>query len=195
MPRGENFYKVTIESGGSDPSKFQSRVFIIDEEDDELLWILLRRIRVRDQMWAIQQNRRQQAEERRLREEQERMREANERIRQAQETFRNFGATFDGGSYNFFFDHGAGPQFRGRDDGQRSQRRSEPKTSKPRTSWSNSKSFREQLADLAGVEHEETRDWEIKKLLKRAQRNCHPDTGGSHEKWIELEKLTEKMGI
>ncbi|MEG2887260.1 MAG: hypothetical protein RR853_09055 [Aurantimicrobium sp.] len=43
--------------------------------------------------------------------------------------------------------------------------------------------------------------WEVaelmdsKVLLKKAQRKCHPDTGGSHDKWVALDKLRREMGI
>jgi hypothetical protein len=57
------------------------------------------------------------------------------------------------------------------------------------------KSDKEKLADLAGVEWETAKNIDTKALLRKAMRNCHPDTGGSHEKWIELEKLKSKMKL
>lgn len=32
------------------------------------------------------------------------------------------------------------------------------------------------------------------RLYMRAKRACHPDTGGSHDKWLKLQDLAEKLG-
>jgi hypothetical protein len=49
------------------------------------------------------------------------------------------------------------------------------------------------LAKIAGVEW--PTEIEDKKLLRRAQRNAHPDTGGSHELWLEVDKIRVSMGL
>lgn len=49
------------------------------------------------------------------------------------------------------------------------------------------------LATIAGVEW--PTEIEDKKLLRRAQRKAHPDTGGSHELWLEVDKLRVSMGL
>lgn len=33
------------------------------------------------------------------------------------------------------------------------------------------------------------------KLVRRAQRKAHPDTGGNHELWLSVRKLAETLGI
>lgn len=45
------------------------------------------------------------------------------------------------------------------------------------------------LAQLAGVEGVDNEPKAIRSAYRKAQRKCHPDTGGSHEKWLELQKL------
>ncbi|AVR56892.1 hypothetical protein PBI_TRISCUIT_19 [Microbacterium phage Triscuit] len=223
MARGENFYKVTIESGVMDPTKYQSRTFIIDEEDDELLYMLLQRIKTRQGEWDRQQQRRAQEEafkKQRRREEEERARaraeyERGRRQRDQQANQSGSGSFGPGGqSYTFFgsaqgdFYHrlfedmygnpagagfepprSGGPTYHGRDDGFRTNPRPGPKTS------SRMKSNKEKLADMAEVAWETAQDMDTKKLLKMAQRKCHPDTGGSHEKWIKLDELKRGMGL
>ncbi|WNO27772.1 hypothetical protein SEA_HUWBERT_20 [Microbacterium phage Huwbert] len=227
MARGESFYKVTIESGVPDDSKYQSRTFIIDEEDDELLWMLLQRIKTREGQWQQQQQRRTQekiARERLRREQEERARAQREwargraeRERQANQNSGSgsfgpggpsytFGANFaNGDAWSRLFEDvygqyngpgyqpprsgDPGPTFRGRDDGFRTNARQEPKTS------TRMKSNKEKLADMAEVAWETAQDMDTKKLLKMAQRKCHPDTGGSHEKWIKLDELKRGMGL
>ena len=203
MPR-RNIYKVTIESGVNDPSKRQNRTFYIDEEDDELLWHLLNRIGTTRDRWEEQQQRRRADEARREREQFEREQQANRdrdaRARQAREDFYAGQHSRAGGpSYTFtagFFDQGAfnfeefANAFRGSDDGFRSgSPRTEHKTSP------SVKSKKEQLADMAQLEWETARTMDLKKLLRRAQRVCHPDHGGSHEKWLDLQKLQQSMGL
>ena len=56
------------------------------------------------------------------------------------------------------------------------------------------KSDKEKLADLAEIAWEVAKLMDMRKLLRKAQVKCHPDTGGSHEKWIELENLLRSMG-
>lgn len=51
------------------------------------------------------------------------------------------------------------------------------------------------LAKMAGVEWDEADNMKLEVLKKRAMRNCHPDTGGSHEKWLEFTQLLKVMDI
>lgn len=194
MPR-HNIYRVIIESGIDDPSKFQERVFYIDEEDDELVWHLLRRIGVSRDMWEAQQQRRRADHARRQREqferEQQYKRDRDARARQAEEEFRrrasSRGAT--GGSNYYTFSGGFFDQASFNFDEFANAFRADPKSS-PKA-----KSKKEQLADMAGVEWSTAELMDLKKLLRRAQRVCHPDHGGTHEKWLDLQKLQQSMGL
>jgi hypothetical protein len=194
MPR-EKYYKVTIESGLDDGMTISERFFYINERDDELLWHLLNRIGVDRDKWEEQQQRRRNEEARRTREAYEREREAqnerNARARQADEEFRrrqqsrpnpnpffftaDFGPTFGPGNPNFdnFFREFTAPGY--------------SSTSTP--------TAKKLMADMAGVPWMEAKDMDPKKLLRKAQRKCHPDTGGSKEAWLELEKLQAEMGL
>jgi hypothetical protein len=51
------------------------------------------------------------------------------------------------------------------------------------------------LAELAGVDWAVAELMDLKKLLRRAQAKCHPDTGGSHEQWLKLQALQEEMRL
>ena len=51
----------------------------------------------------------------------------------------------------------------------------------------------DQLAGFAEMDIQAATELPLKKLWLRAQRKCHPDTGGSHEKWLELEKLEARV--
>lgn len=50
-----------------------------------------------------------------------------------------------------------------------------------------------ELRKLAGVEPGTTHS--TQKLLRLAMRRCHPDTGGSHEAWLKLDKLRKKIKL
>lgn len=52
-----------------------------------------------------------------------------------------------------------------------------------------------ELIKLAGVETEEAAKLTVKQLYRKAQRRCHPDTGGSHDLWLKLEKLVPYLDI
>ena len=49
------------------------------------------------------------------------------------------------------------------------------------------------LFEMAGVEY--SVDYDQQKLLRRAKSKCHPDTGGSSEQWIELEKIARSLNL
>jgi hypothetical protein len=182
MSRGKNFYKVTIESGVEGPGQ-NERIFIIDEEDDELLWMLLRRIRVRPESWTAQQKERRDEEIRRIAEQQRKAREARERAQNYtyqtyfnQSSFDDFARAFRGGY----------------DDGFRFNQAPNPGSTRTRPTL---KSHKMLLAEMAVVEWAVAELMDDMKLLRRAQRKCHPDTGGSHEKWVKLEKIQREMGL
>lgn len=52
----------------------------------------------------------------------------------------------------------------------------------------------QRLCEIAGVEPLDAGDMDKKKLLRRAQRKAHPDSGGSHELWLEVESLQRRLG-
>lgn len=181
MPE-QNIYRVTIESGVNDDTKRQVRVFYIREEDDELLWHLLTRIGVSRDKWSDQQQRRTEEEFRKTR---ERQWQEEQRRRKAQEDFYRFVTNNNNWHFNFgdfrSSGNGPGPTF--------TARPSEPQASyQPKTP-------KEQLADMAGVDWGEAKTMDNKKLLRRAQRKCHPDHGGTHQQWLDLQKLQNRMGI
>ena len=49
------------------------------------------------------------------------------------------------------------------------------------------------LFEIAGVEY--SVDYDQQKLLRRAKAKCHPDTEGSNEQWIELEKIARSLNL
>lgn len=51
------------------------------------------------------------------------------------------------------------------------------------------------LARLAGVEVGDADNMKLEVLKKKAMRKCHPDTGGSHDKWLELLDTLRNLGI
>lgn len=51
------------------------------------------------------------------------------------------------------------------------------------------------LARLAGVEADDADNMKLELLKKKAMRKCHPDTGGSHDKWLELLDTLRNLGI
>lgn len=87
------------------------------------------------------------------------------------------------------------------EENERRKKRQPPPSFKWGTSSNTSKptpSLDHQLLILAGVEDISddtlTKDERIK-YLRRAKRKCHPDTGGSHDDWVNLEKLARRMGL
>lgn len=48
------------------------------------------------------------------------------------------------------------------------------------------------LCLIAGVDETTPRS-DKAKVIRKAQRKCHPDTGGSHDKWIELENILRRI--
>ena len=52
------------------------------------------------------------------------------------------------------------------------------------------------LFEFAGVEYEGNNNPEIlERVLRKAKRKCHPDTGGSNELWLELEELAKWLAL
>lgn len=53
------------------------------------------------------------------------------------------------------------------------------------------------LYQLAGVDKpaDTTQVPDLDKLLRKAKRKCHPDTGGNNELWLELEKIAKELGL
>jgi hypothetical protein len=49
------------------------------------------------------------------------------------------------------------------------------------------------LGELAQVPVPEFAD--LKALYRKAMRKCHPDTGGSHELWVELEEIAAQLDL
>jgi hypothetical protein len=167
----KNYYKITVESGILDDSKVQERTYYIDEDDDNLLWLLLNRIGVHETFWQDQQRRRTQEQYQRDRQR-----------REERPTF-NFTGRSDGGDpFESFFS--AYTQY--------NRFHYTPPGTGGKTSTNTRKA---KLAEMAGIDWAVAQLMEDKALLKKAQRKCHPDTGGSHEKWIELDKLRQEMGL
>jgi len=54
-------------------------------------------------------------------------------------------------------------------------------------------SIEQELCQLAGVEY--PTHLTQKQLFRKAQRRCHPDTGGSHELFVQLDKLKIYLDI
>lgn len=136
----------------------------------------------------VRREQERQAEEARLRREEAAWRKANERA---------YSFRFQMGNEDFIFF--------GADDGQRSQPRTEHKTQygpgssrattngQAKPNWSPTSVI--ELIKLAGVETEEAAKLTVKQLYRKAQRRCHPDTGGSHDLWLKLEKLVPYLDI
>lgn len=192
------YMKITIESPGRRPVTYYAEDRDIDPDivrnspyyqrlfEDELSRLQEQH---RRKVWEEEVRKAARERERRERAEQK---EREYRERQEQPRYRG-GNTFWDGFDDHYFDN-LGEAFRGFRDSYNQFphpgfTRTEPKTSAP----PRTQTRREQLAKLAGVEW--PTDITDQKLLRMAQRKCHPDTGGSHEQWIELDKLKRLMGL
>jgi hypothetical protein len=86
---------------------------------------------------------------------------------------------FVNGGYGY--DYGPGSsRYAGRDDGIQSN------PAKPSMSTD---VLINQLTKFAKLTPENAKQLTLKQLWRRAQRACHPDSGGTHEAWLELHKL------
>lgn len=105
----------------------------------------------------------------------------------AEEAFRKFSETASG--------------YAGRDDGHRSGPGSSrhygyvppPRPESPKPHTVSRQEYIRKLHTLAGLAYPSQLD--EKRVYRRAMRKCHPDSGGSHQKWIELEKIKVALGI
>lgn len=149
------------------------------------------------QQWAEAKIRREEelrreAEKLRRKQEQDRKRrfeEAEER-RRAQGAYNRFGEDMPDWARRFTFTASAGEEaFRQFND------QFFPGDSQPKPQPRNANPNKVKLAKLAGVEWDDADNMKLEVLKKKAMRKCHPDTGGSHEKWLELTNLLKVMGI
>lgn len=132
--------------------------------------------------------------------EEEARRKARERNqRQAGEGstyFSHSGPTFRGGPDSYYYNNeqfkeaweNLNAAFNGF-TGERRYTQSPPRFYLPKPSTLGS---RAQLFDLIGVEEGSL---DIKVAYRRAKRLCHPDSGGSHEAWLELQSIARRLGL
>lgn len=109
-------------------------------------------------------------------------REREQREKSREEYFAQFGDAADESAESFFrfFKQATGEDF--------------PTTGERPTPPRSQQQLKERLAELAGSAWIETLD--LLTLYKKARRRCHPDMdSGSHELWIELEDIADKLGI
>lgn len=148
----------------------------------------------RDYMSLLQGAEAREARERdKARQEEERVREqfkrAEEKLKETADAFSDFSATFSssgtrgGPSFHDIFGDIFEDVFTPPQPPPSSGRYYSARDKKP-----TSHSIWARLCAMAGVPFNTPRS-EQAKVIRKAQRKCHPDTGGSHEKWIELDKL------
>lgn len=161
------YIKITIDMGGGELEEFA-----LNYQDLGLMVSLIDRLKVSLGAWWQQ--------EQTDREKRQRDRPRSNHSSNQQYYFYNNARGFDPRSfYGDFFSQGGANFFQG----------------PPNASGAGLKSHKERLADLAGVEWETAESMDLKKLLRKAQHKCHPDTGGSHEQWLSLQKLKEEMKL
>lgn len=198
--RGERQVIIQVEGMGT------YRVFLTQEEIEQVLTWGTDRSRswAREKAEAQERAQRLREEKRRMQEEQNARRRDEERARQRREQERaRYHANFfvDEEFIRSMFDEGgpfSGFKFYGTDDGYReSPPKQEHKSSTPPKrevpkAWTRDQMIK-RLCELAKVDYpSELGD---KRLLRRAQRECHPDSGGSHELWVELDELVRLLRI
>ena len=71
-----------------------------------------------------------------------------------------------------------------REEEARKQRASQPKFTSV-SAWV-------RLCTVAGVDETTPRS-EKARIIRKAQRKCHPDTGGSHDEWVKLEDILRRI--
>lgn len=79
-----------------------------------------------------------------------------------------------------------------RERAEREKQEREKQAKKPNGGKFSSVSAWVRLCTIAGVEETTPRS-EKAKIIRKAQRKCHPDTGGSHDEWIMLEDILKSV--
>lgn len=97
-------------------------------------------------------------------------------------------AAFEGSAWSFFDPWFFDDFLRGYDSGRGSQSNQHGEAPKQ-----SSRSPIERLHQLAELAYPSA--MEPRKIYRRAMRHCHPDRGGTREKWDELEYLGRRLGI
>lgn len=106
----------------------------------------------------------------------------------ASQAFRDFTPpTFSGTSSSGTYSH----TFSGHTTFKEEQEAPPPKPEKPKV-WTQDGMMR-RLCELARVEYPS--ELQLKSLVRRAQRYCHPDSEGSHALWLELDELKRLLRI
>lgn len=141
-------------------------------------------------------------EDRRRKQEEEELRR---KINDERNQWKRSGTTAGGAYFTFDYDFLSdflrdlgGIKFDGMDDGFRTTPRTEHKTStppprqaKPAPKVWNKTTIRIRLREIAEVTDVMLED---KKLIARAKRKAHPDSGGSHDLFIEVTELVSYLG-
>jgi len=133
-----------------------------------------------------------------LQQEQEHLRREQERKRRQEEAEKLRQQRFGGGTYSetFFINWN---NFDGLFNGffSTAEAGSSYSHTPPRTEYKTTKSSTQNregaLIRLMEIADEKSREVPLKRLIMRAQRRAHPDTGGSHELWIEVEQLVKRV--